>query len=232
MRTHIGVVIAACMLVGAILQPFAFEQKDEASVPATLSFVQGIPLSPNECASVVGGDVRMSLNAKRTAFTVNVIDNEYEARLGRIPPKQVLVLDAHNRVVDTIHAPFMPANAQGRQLAGSAAATSKPSQFPAGYWNISAIKPRSDKYGPYMIATDAVGNVEVFVEYSAGCYMSAGTYNDIGYALHANTNAFEYSKSYGCVVMKAADVETLAAILRQDKAENPRASQKIYIREP
>lgn len=231
MRTHAATVIAACLLLGAVARPFALAQGDESCVPALWSFVDGVPLSQNECAAVVGGDVRMSLNQDRSKLTVNVIDNEYEARLGRIPPKEVLEFDAHNRVVDTIQAPFMPATIDGRALAAVASVTTRPSPFPEGYWSITAITPRQDKYGPYMISTNAVGNVEVFVNDGVGRYMPIGSYCDLGYALHANTNPFNASKSYGCLVLKQDDVARLATILQEDKAENPRAVQKILVRE-
>lgn len=231
MRTHTATVIAACLLLMAVARPFALEQGDASCAPALWSFVDGVPLSQNECATVVGGDVRMSLNRNRTKLTVNVIDNEYEARLGRIPPTEVLEFDVHNRIVDTTQAPFMPATSDGRALAASASATTRPSQFPDGYWSITAIKPRQDKYGPYMISTNAVGNVEVFVNDGAGGYKPVGMYNDLGYALHANTNAFDVSKSYGCLVLKQEDIAALAAILKADKAENPKAAQKLLVPE-
>ncbi len=231
MRTHTATVIAACLLLGAVARPFALAQGDASCAPALWSFVEGVPLSQNECAAVVGGDVRMSLNRNRTKLTVNVIDNEYEARLGRTPPKEVLEFDVHNRVVDTTQAPFMPATSDGRALAALAATTSKPSRFPEGYWSITAIKPRQDKYGPYMISTNAVGNVEVFVNDGAGGYTPVGMFSDLGYALHANTNPFDVSKSYGCLVLKQEDIAALANILKADKAENPLAVQKLLVPE-
>jgi hypothetical protein len=232
MRTNTAIFIAVCLLVGAALQPFALEQKSEAFDPALWSFMPGKPLCRDECAAVVGGDVRMSLNQDRTKLTVNVIDNEYEARLGRIPPKQVLELDVHNRIVNTTQAPFMPASADGRMLAAFASVTTKPSQFPEGYWTITAVKPRDDKYGPYMLSTNAVGRVEVYVNDGLDGYMPVGMYSDLGYALHSNTNPFSVSKTYGCLILKQDDVAMLAGILRQDRAENAGAVQKILVRSP
>ncbi len=232
MRTKTAIIVAVCLLVGAALQSFALEQEGEAFDPALWSFIPGEPLSQDACAAAVGGDVRMSLNQNRTKLTVNVIDNEYEARLGRIPPEQVLEFDVHNRVVNTTQAPFMPAKAAGRTLAASASVTTKPSQFPEGYWTVTAVKPRSDKYGPYMLSTNAVGNVEVYVSDGTGGQLSIGTYSDLGYALHSNTNAFNVSKSYGCLILKQEDVAMLAGILQQDRAENAKAVQKILVRSP
>jgi len=171
----------------------------------------------------------MSLNRDRTKLTVNVIDNEYEARLGRIPPKQVLELEVHNRVVNTTQAPFMPADAAGKALAASGSVTTKPSPFPEGYWSITAVKPCENKYGPYMISTNAVGKVETYLNDNAGNAQSAGIYKDIGYAMHSNTIPFKSSKSYGCVILKQEDNATLANILKQDKAENPKAVQKLLV---
>ncbi len=229
MRTNTALIFAVCLLVGAVLQPFALEQGSGAFDPALWSFIPGEPLSRDECAAVAGGDVRMSLNRNRTRLTVNVIDNEYEARLGRIPPKQVLQFDVHNRIVDTTQAPFMPASADGRVLAAAVPVTTRPSQFPEGYWAITAIKPRDDKYGPYMLSTNAVGKVEVYVNDGRGGYMPVGTYSDLGYALHSNTNAFDISKTYGCIILKQDDVAMLARILQQDRAENAKSVQKIMV---
>ncbi len=229
MRTHTATVIVVCLLLMAVARPFAFEQGGASCAPALWSFVDGVPLSQNECASVVGGDVRMSLNQARNRLKVNVIDNEYEARLGRIPPKQVVEFEVHNRVVNTTKAPFMPATSDGRALAASASITTRPSQFPEGYWSITAIKPRQDKYGPYMISTNAIGSVEAFVNDGAGGYMPVGNYRDLGYALHANTNPFDVSKSYGCLIMKQEDLAALTGILKADKAENPKAVQKLLV---
>jgi hypothetical protein len=191
----------------------------------------GIPLSLEECGKVVGGDVRMALNAERTRLTVNVIDNEYEARLGRIPPKEVYEIDVHNRVVDTIDAPFMP-TAESRNLTQWAGdLTSKPDLFPEGNWLVTGARARNDKFGPYMIATGAVGQVEVYMQGAdEGKKIYLGTYKDVGYAIHANTIPFEYSKSYGCLVVRQADLARLAGTLIKDRQENANAVQTIRVR--
>jgi len=229
MRTKTAIAVAVCLFLGAAMQPFAFERGCEPSDPACWPGIHGIPLDQDECAAIVGGDVRMSLNPDRTKLTVNVIDNEYEARLGRIPPKQVLELDVHNRIVNTTNAPFMPATRDGRELAAAVSATTKPSPFPEGYWSITAIEPRNDKYGPYLISTNAIGKVEVYKNDSVGGQTPVGIFQDLGYTLHANTNPFNASKSYGCLVLKQEDVAMLARILEADKQENPKAVQKILV---
>jgi len=229
MRTTIVVAAAACMLFAMVMQPFALEHERRPIEPGALSQLPGMPLSQEECAAVKGGDVRMKLNGDRTKLTVNVIDNEYEARLGRIPPVKVLEYDVHNRIVDTVKAPFMPATKEGRELAASGQVTTKPSSFPAGYWSVTAVKPRDDKYGPYFIATNAVGQVDLYRNNGAGNYQHLGTGADIGYGLHANTNPFSVSKSYGCIVMKQQDVAELAGILSADRRQNSNAVQKIYV---
>ncbi|MCX8013166.1 MAG: hypothetical protein N3A02_02605, partial [Rectinema sp.] len=162
MRTTIVIAAAACMLFGMLMQPFALDQERRSIEPDDVSLLPGTPLSQEECAAIKGGDVRMKLNGDRTKLTVNVIDNEYEARLGRIPPVQVIEFDIHNRTVDTVKAPFMPADREGRELAAAMSITTKPSSFPAGYWSITAVKPRDDSYGPYFIATNAVGEVALY----------------------------------------------------------------------
>ncbi|HOR47870.1 MAG TPA: hypothetical protein PLS88_00610 [Rectinema sp.] len=232
MRTKKAIFIAACLLLGAVLQPFAFAVEGEAFVPVVRFLNLGEPLDHDESAAVTGGDVRMSLNQDRTKLKVNVIDNEYEARLGRIPPKEVFEIDVHNRVVDTQKAPFMPADAAGRKLASSGSVTSKPSQFPEGYWSITAVTPREDKYGPYMISTNAVGKVDTYVNDGKGNYKASGVYKDTGYAVHSNTNPFDASKSYGCLIVKQDDLSRVAGVLKQDREENPKAVQKILVRPP
>lgn len=230
MRTRTVIIVAVCLLIGAAARPFALEQEGEAFDPIPWSFIPGEPLGLEECDAVVGGDVRMSLNQNRTKLKVNVIDNEYEARLGRIPPKEVYEFDVHNRVVNTTNAPFMPAKRAGRTLAASADVTTKPSEFPEGYWSVTAVKERSDKYGPYMISTNAVGDVDVYVSDGNGGKLCMGKYKDLGYALHSNTNSFNVSKSYGCIILKQEDATTLSRILKKDKEDNPKAVQKVLIR--
>jgi len=191
----------------------------------------GIPLSLEECGKIVGGDVRMVLNAERTRLTVNVIDNEYEARLGRIPPKEVFQIDVHNRVVDTIDAPFMP-TAESRNLTEWAGdLTSKPDLFPEGNWLVTGTRARNDRYGPYMIATGAIGQVEVYMQGAdEGKKIYLGNYKDVGYAIHSNTIPFEYSKTYGCLVVRQEDLARLAGTLIKDLQENEKAVQTIRIR--
>lgn len=232
MRTKKAIFIVACLLLGAVLQPFAFAVEGEAFVPVVRFLNLGEPLDHDESAAVTGGDVRMSLNQDRTKLKVNVIDNEYEARLGRIPPKEVFEIDVHNRVVDTQKAPFMPADAAGRKLASSGSVTSKPSQFPEGYWSVTSVKPREDKYGPYMISTNAVGKVETYVNDGKGNYNASGVYKDTGYAVHSNTNSFDVSKSHGCLIIKQDDLSRVAGVLKKDREENPKAVQKILVSPP
>lgn len=190
----------------------------------------GSPLDLESCAMIRGGDVRMVVNAERNMITVNVIDNEYEARLGRIPPKKVFQIDVHNRVVDTIKAPYMPTASAKKQLGDTSGFTSKPEAFPEGNWRITDVQKRADKYGPYMIKTNATGMVDVYVPgVEEGRLNYIGRYPDTGYAIHSNTVPFEYSKSYGCLIVKQADAEMLASILAEDKSENPKAVQTIRV---
>lgn len=229
MRTRTVVAVAVCLLLGAVAQPFAFESGCEPSDPTFWAGILGVPLDQDECASIVGGDVRMSLNSDRTRLKVNVIDNEYEARLGRIPPKQVLELDVHNRIADTTYAPFMPATKDGRELAAAVSTTSRPSPFPEGYWTITRITPCNDRYGPYFISTNAIGRVDVYENDGSGGQLLIGKFKDLGYSLHASTVPFNVSKSYGCLVLRQDDAAMLARILQADRQENPDAVQKILV---
>lgn len=188
-------------------------------------------LDIEECGMIDGGDVRMVLNAARTRLTVNVIDNEYEARLGRIPPKEVYEIDVHNRIVQTNDAPFMPTSASRKELGQTESLKASASPFPEGNWCVTGVKARNDKYGPYMIGTGAVGKVDVYLPGAReGEKTYVGTYTDTGYAIHSNTVPFEYSKSYGCLVARQGDVTKLANTLRRDKEENERAVQTIRVR--
>ena len=190
----------------------------------------GSPLDLESCALIRGGDVRMVVNSERNSITVNVIDNEYEARLGRIPPKKVFHIDVHNRVVDTIKAPYMPTASAKKQLGNTSGFTSKPEVFPEGNWRITNVRTRNDKYGPYMIKTNATGMVDVYAPgVEEGRLNYIGRYPDTGYAIHSNTVPFENSKSYGCLIIKQADAEMLASILEADKKENPAAVQTIRV---
>lgn len=173
----------------------------------------------------------MVLNSSRTKLTVNVIDNEYEARLGRIPPKEVFEVDVHNRIVDTRDAPFMPAPESKKATGSTPGLTSQPAEFPEGNWLITGMKVREDKYGPYMISTNAMGSVDVYApDVTEGGKKYIGTYKDIGYTIHSNTIPFEYSKSYGCLIVRQEDVVRLADTLNRDRQENQRAVQTIRAR--
>lgn len=202
-----------------------------ASGNFTAGFVLfGTPLDLESCAMIRGGDVRMVVNPERNKITVNVIDNEYEARLGRIPPKQVFQIDVHNRIVDTIKAPYMPTASAKKQLGDTSGFTSRPETFPEGNWLITNVQERTDKYGPYMIKTNAKGMVDVYVPgVEEGRLNYIGRYPDTGYAIHSNTVPFEYSKSYGCFIVRQADAEKLASILEADRSENPKAVQTIRV---
>lgn len=185
-----------------------------------------ILIPEEESKALSGGDTRMKLNASRTKLTVQVIDNEYEARLGRIPPTQTYEIDVHNRVVNTKSAPFMPTARSAQVTAPLGALTSVPAPFPEGYWSITGSRAVDGKYGPYMISTNAVGVVDV---YSKETSNYVGSYTDQGYAIHANTNPFQSSKSYGCIVANQADIKKLEATLAADKARNKNARQKILV---
>lgn len=206
---------------------------------SAMAFPGEVPESPfacfaldgEDCSSIVGGDVRMVLNTSRTRLTVNVIDNEYEALLGRIPPKEVYEIDVHNRVVETTCAPFMPTGESRRQLGTTEGVMASAGFFPEGNWLVTGVKTRSDKYGPYMIGTGAVGEVDVYSQgLGEGEKIYLGRYKDLGYAIHSNTVPFEYSKSYGCLIVRQEDVARLADTLRRDKQENEKAVQTIRVR--
>lgn len=183
-------------------------------------------LAEEESGRLSGGDTRMRLNAARTKLSVQVIDNEYEARLGRIPPVETYEIDVHNRVVDTRSAPFMPTPVSARVTSSLGKLTSVPAAFPEGYWTITAVTPREGKFGPSMISTNAVGIVDVYAD-EGSSYV--GSYSDTGYAIHANSNPFESSKSYGCLVARQEDIRKLESTLKADRKKNPRAVQKLLV---
>jgi hypothetical protein len=192
--------------------------------------LQGKVVDANEAELVKGGDTRATLNASRTKLKVEVIDNEYEARLGRIAPKETYEIDVHNRVMQTKEAPFMPKPGTQGVAPSGPGVTCAPQPFPAGNWQITGERARGDKYGPYSVQTNAVGHVDVYGPVGPeGRKEYLGTYADTGYSLHSNTVPFERSVSYGCIVMKQDDVSKLAMTLLMDKGRDPKARQTIYV---
>lgn len=177
--------------------------------------VAGSLMGPEEAAAFDGGDVRMTLNAERTKLKVEVTGSVDHPSIGHRKNGSQLSfeIDVHNRVVDTKKADFMPAGKSPASLEGQGKLSSRPEQFPEGTWKVTAVVARKDKYGPNMIKTNAVGNVEVFNEKGA----SLGRYKDTGYALHSNTNDFSVSKSWGCIIVKQADNRRLANLIDRDK---------------
>jgi len=174
----------------------------------------GRAITPAEARTIDGGDVYMTLNPERTKLTVKVYDNEYEASLGRLGPKESYTVDAHNRIQDTTSAPFMPAGQDSKTYAGVGGLTTRPGEFPEGCWNITNVREEKGKYGPNMISTDAVGRVQV---YSGASKVAEA--NDRGYAIHSNTNSFDSSVSHGCVVVRQEDNNRIAKTLRDDAAD-------------
>jgi hypothetical protein len=209
------------------------------SPPGLFDFLTGTELSDAESAFYTGGDVRMELDEARSRVKVKVYDNEYEARLGRIGPSEVFTVEAHNRIVETTEAPFYPVGRSAKVYEGVGGLTTEPVEFPSGSWNVTAVEERSGKYGPYMIKTDAVGEVQVYSGES-----KVGTATDGGYAMHSNSNDFSVSKSYGCVIMRQEDTRRVARTLIADtknfeekairesftKAKETRPRQTIRVR--
>ena len=190
-------------------------------------------LDSREASLVRGGDVRMVLDAIREKLTVKVIKNEYEGRIGRIPPLEVYEIDVHNRILQTNDAPFMPTIASRTALGDSSGYKASTSPFPEGLWQITSVKPRNDKYGPYMVMTEAVGTVRVYAPGAKeGEMVYVGDYTDTGYGIHSNTIPFEYSKTFGCIIARQADLERLAKTLIKDRQENPKTVQTIRVRKP
>ena len=187
------------------------------------------PLS-SVLGAIRGGDTRLILNAKRSRISVRVTDGSMEARFGLKLPIEAYEIEVHNRVVDTKAAPFSPSIRSAGLLTGAMGLTCKPEPFPTGHWDITEICPRNDKYGPYMIKTNAVGKVAVYAPGPVeGKLTFIGEYEDAGYGIHANTVPFEYSKSYGCIVARSEDVARLAHSLQEDRKKDPEAEQFISV---
>lgn len=202
--------VAGAALSAATLAPMAPE-----ALPGTGLFsgnLPGQPISAVEASTIVGGDVFMELNAARTRLKVKIYTNDNELRRLRPTPIMTFEVDAHNRIVDTKNAPYMAA--PGFPRANGSNLTSRPAQFPSGTVNITAITKTSGKYGPNMISTDAVGKVEVYADGE-----SVGTYNDVGYAIHSNTNDFSVSRTYGCVIVSKTANGAIAGVLRADRED-------------
>lgn len=187
-------------------------------------------LTQAECARIAGGDVKMRMNAARTNIHVNVIDNEYEARLGRIPPKESFDIEVHNRVMKTNRASYIPASDSRSYPGREDGLTTMPEPFPEGTWRIVRVRERTDKYGPFMIMTDAIGMVDVFRPAVAeGELELCGRFSDTAYGIHSNTIPFERSLTYGCVIARQEDLERLALVLAADRAENRNAVQLFSV---
>jgi hypothetical protein len=236
-RQNYGAALFCIFMVLCVLPGFAKSQaRGEGSGGAGLPEpkdrfpVFAIPLSQSACAEIFGGDVRLELDVNGSRLKVSVIDNEYEARLNRYPPREVYEIPVHNRIVDTTEAPFMPTKASAAQTAWAEGLVSRPVPFPEGLWDITAVKPRADKYGPYMVSTNARGSVDVYMKVpdSAG-KIYIGTFADTGYGIHSNTIPFEYSKTFGCIVAKQEDLERLAKTLAEDKKDDPSSSQTLWV---
>ncbi|HUX38280.1 MAG TPA: hypothetical protein VMV44_10305 [Rectinemataceae bacterium] len=205
---------AAASVFGAGVLPSALPASSPGTVAPSVC-LPGIDIEGVEAASIEGGDVFMSLNAARTRLTIKVYTNDDELRRLRPTPLKTFVVDAHNRIVDTTRAPFIPA--ANSKVPTGANLTSKPEAFPSGTCNITGVRATSDKYGPNMISTDAVGKVGVYADGA-----SVGRYSDAGYALHSNVKDFERSRSNGCIVVRQTDNRAIASVLRADRADAER----------
>lgn len=196
--------------------------------PGTFAGIPGRLLSRDEAALRDGGDVFIDMDASRRSLKVTVYDNDSELRRMRKAPKESYVVDAHNRVVDTTEAAFMPTAESRRIFGGMDRLTSKPAPFPEGNARVTEIRKVDDKFGPYMIMTDAVGSVEVYRNGER-----IGVAADRGYALHSNTRDFDQSRSWGCVIVRQGDNARIAESLIADAASaggRARATQIVRVR--
>jgi len=205
----LSLLCAAGLAVGASV-PAAVFVSVQPEAALFLAGLPGEPITAIEASAIVGGDVFMELNAERTRLKVKVYTNDDELRRLRPTPIKTFEVDAHNRIVETTKAPYMPA--PGSPKANGSNLTSKPAEFPSGCSNVTAVTKTDGKYGPNMISTDATGKVEV---YANG--QSVGTYNDVGYAIHSNANDFSASKSYGCIIVTKTANEAIACVLKADR---------------
>jgi hypothetical protein len=187
------------------------------------SSVPGRALSDLEARVIRGGDVVMKLSPDRTKLTVDVYINDEELKRLNPKPIKTVVMDAHNRVVDTTQAPFMPAGNARDALPVGAGLTSRPARFPAGTWNVTEVVERSGSYGPNLVRTDAVGRVDVYAGASR-----VGSAADVGYAIHSNDKDFGRSQSYGCIVIRKDDNAALADILAKDRTSARTGGSRRY----
>lgn len=185
---------------------------------AFFASLPGVRMEPEEAEGISGGDVRMRFMPGLGTMEVEVVSNEYEARLGRIPPVRYRI-DAHNRIVDTTGAPFFPTADSAAISAGIAGLTARAAAFPEGYWAVTAIRERQDRFGPYMISTNAWGNVDIYQDDGKGGRRYVGNLPDTGYSIHSNARPFEQSASYGCIVIREADAARLARDLMADRMD-------------
>ena len=178
------------MLVFAAILAIAAANASASGAVDPFDGVLGTAIGEEEAAALDGGDVHITLNAERTRLKVEVSVQKDKDRGHKIAgSERSYEIVAHNRVVDTKTADFMPAGDKPAALKDQEKLTSKPEQFPAGTWKVTAVKERTDKFGPNIVNTNAVGKVEVFDKNGN----SLGRYNDTGYAIHSNTNDFNSS---------------------------------------
>ena len=215
------------LVMAAVLAAAAATASASASLPEDpFAGLEGIVLAADEAAAIEGGDIGLELNETRDKIKVTV---RYASTTPQGRPTTVQYsysIDAHNNVADTKEADFMPAGGKTPdRLKGETGLKSKPEPFPEGTWKITAVKERKDKFGPNLMSTDAIGKVEVFDKKGKG----KGKYEDEGYAIHSNTNDFDKSKSWGCIIVKQNDNENLARQIRTDMERKGR--QTITVKE-
>ena len=183
--------------------------------------LSGLPLGAEEAAQIAGGDVKMTLNAERNSLRVEV-SAQKDRRTGhkKAGSERSYEIEAHNRVADTNKADYMPADgSDGGKL------KTKPERFPEGSWKVTGVRERKDKYGPNIVDTDAVGEVEAFDASGA----SVGRRKDRGYAIHSNSRPFNESRSWGCIVVKEEDNRRLAGTLRRDIEQWGKGRQTLKV---
>jgi hypothetical protein len=217
-------IVAAGLLAAAAVVQASTGSADQVDPFGSLA---GQALCMEEAAALDGGDVVLELDRSRTRLKVTVTDSDHEGRIGRSAPKEVYYIDAHNRVVDKNGcAEYMPSTGAKNRIGDTGGMTSTPVQFPDGVFNITAVRERSDKFGPNIMKTDATAYVDVYAR--NGSYI--GKEWDTGYAIHSNTNDFDSSRSWGCIIVREQDNTRIAESLRADRAIDTRSRQTICVR--
>ena len=196
------------LLAFCAVAAFAAAASAQESAFAGLDEIASALANPGEYR---GGDIFIRASARRDRLTVVSIPIDGRGKAGRYE------VESHNRVTQGASADLITRDGK---VAGY---TAVPEGFPEGTHKVTAVTARTDRFGPYSVGTDAQGMVDSYrVTKQDGRIVSseyAGKVSDYGYSIHSNrAKSFETSRSWGCIIVREADVSRIARSIRADRA--------------